>query len=57
LPQGHPFYAHARIRLTPHCSWSADDTTERIMRRLFTNIDRHLAGLPLEDRVEPLLGY
>lgn len=57
LPDGHPFYSHPRIRVTPHCSWSAEDTTDRIMSRLFANIDRWLAGTALQDRVDAILGY
>ncbi len=57
LPVGHAFYSHPRIRLTPHCSWSAEDTTERIMRRLFANIDRYRQGTPLEERIDPVTGY
>jgi phosphoglycerate dehydrogenase-like enzyme len=57
LPEGHAFYCHPHIRVTPHCSWSAEDVTTKIMQRLFANIDRYLAGTTLDDQVDRQLGY
>ncbi|MFC7397862.1 NAD(P)-dependent oxidoreductase [Chelatococcus sp. GCM10030263] len=57
LPAGHVFYRHPRVRVTPHCSWSAEDVTAKIMQRLFANIDRYLAGTALHDQVDRQLGY
>ncbi len=57
LPAGHVFYGHPHIRLTPHCSWSAEDVTLKIMQRLFANIDRYLAGTALHDQIDRQLGY
>jgi phosphoglycerate dehydrogenase-like enzyme len=56
-PEGHAFYTHPKIRLTPHVSWSAGRMTERLMEPLAANIDRYLAGAPLEERVDKAHGY
>lgn len=57
LPEGHAFYSHPKIRLTPHVSWSAGGMTERLMTPLAANIDRYLAGAALEERVDKEHGY
>ena len=57
LPQGHVFYTHPRIRLTPHISWSSEDNAERIAAKLHGNLDRYLAGETLTDVVVAGRGY
>lgn len=47
LPAGHPLLGHARVRITPHISWSSPDTPRRIVERIATNIGRLQAGQPL----------
>ena len=57
LPEGHPFYQHPRIRLTPHSSYTSEDTAERMAERLSVNLDRYLAGETLDGVVDPARGY
>lgn len=57
LPANHPFYAHPKIRLTPHISWTSEDNSDRIAAKLLGNLDRFLAGEPLEDVVVAGRGY
>lgn len=57
LPAGHPFYSHPKIRLTPHISWTSEDNADRIAAKLIGNLDRFLAGEPLEDVVVAGRGY
>ena len=57
LPAGHPFYRHPAIRLTPHVSWSAPESEERLADRILANLDRHVRGQPLPDVVDARTGY
>ncbi|MBB2205828.1 NAD(P)-dependent oxidoreductase [Gluconacetobacter takamatsuzukensis] len=57
LPDGHPFYRHPRVRLTPHVSWSGPEVAAAGTRRIEENIARFLAGEPLLDVVDPVRGY
>ena len=57
LPEGHPFYTHAQVRLTPHMSWSGGDTQARLIRKILENLDAFVDGRPLHDIVDPILGY
>jgi phosphoglycerate dehydrogenase-like enzyme len=57
LPEGHPFYCHPRVRLTPHSSYTSEDTAERMAARLSDNLDRYLAGERLEGAVDAARGY
>jgi phosphoglycerate dehydrogenase-like enzyme len=56
-PEGHPFYSHPKIRLTPHISWGDLRATERLAAKILTNLDHHVRGEPLEDIVDPSRGY
>ena len=57
LPEGHAFYTHKQVRLTPHISWSSEDNADRIAAKLHSNLDRFLAGEPLTDIVVAGRGY
>ncbi|MDE1992779.1 MAG: hydroxyacid dehydrogenase [Rhizobiaceae bacterium] len=57
LPEGHPFYRHPYIRLTPHLSYTSQDIADRIGDRLADNLDRYLAGERLNDAVDMSRGY
>jgi phosphoglycerate dehydrogenase-like enzyme len=57
LPAGHPYYAHPKVRLTPHISWSDAASAEKLMDKVLANIDRYVRGEPIEDSVDPLRGY
>lgn len=53
LPEGHELYAHPKVRLFPHISWSSDDFDDRMRQKFFVNLQRHLGGEPVLDAVEP----
>lgn len=57
LPAGHWMYAHPRVRVSPHVSWSSPDGYERILEMFMDNLGRYLAGQPLEGVVDPSEGY
>jgi phosphoglycerate dehydrogenase-like enzyme len=57
LPEGHWLYAHPRVRLSPHVSWSAPGAMERLFATFAENLRRFRAGLPLEGRVDLERGY
>lgn len=52
LPDGHPFYSHPRIRLTPHVSGQSEDLEQRLSARLLDNLERYLFGRPLQGLVD-----
>ncbi|WP_051335867.1 NAD(P)-dependent oxidoreductase [Methylocapsa acidiphila] len=56
-PEGHPFYAHPKIWLTPHISWGDAKSGERAAAKALANLDHYARGEALEDLVEPALGY
>jgi glyoxylate/hydroxypyruvate reductase A len=55
LPQGHPFWEHPRIWLTPHVASATQ--AETAAHALMDNLRRHAAGLPLEGVVDRSHGY
>jgi glyoxylate/hydroxypyruvate reductase len=55
LPQGHPFWDHPRIWLTPHVASATQ--AETAAEALLDNLRRHDAGLPLEGVVDRSQGY
>ena len=57
LPEGDPLYAHPRVRLTPHVSWSAPDTGTRTVEMFADNFRRWRADAPLTGVVDPRSGY
>ena len=57
LPAGHPLYAHPKVRLTPHISWSSVATIERTMGMFAENLRRYEAGEPLHGIVDLKAGY
>ncbi len=57
LPEGHPFYTHPRIRLTPHICWSGPFVREQFAVRAIENLERYLDGRPLCGVVDPVSGY
>ena len=57
LPDGHPLYAHPRVRLTPHISWSAPRTVRRTFSIFVENVSRYRAGDPLVGTVDREEGY
>nr|WP_218170505.1 D-isomer specific 2-hydroxyacid dehydrogenase family protein [Pseudomonas gingeri] len=57
LPEGHGFYGHPRIRLSPHTSANSPRVYLNLARLLLRNLERDAMGLPLENRVEVERGY
>ncbi len=57
LPDGHPFYAHPRIHLSPHISMSTENVLADVVEKLAENIRRYRNWLPLNDIVDPQQGY
>jgi phosphoglycerate dehydrogenase-like enzyme len=57
LPAGHWLYTHPRVRLSPHCSWSAPGALDRLLDTFLENLARWLAGEPLSGVVDVELGY
>jgi phosphoglycerate dehydrogenase-like enzyme len=57
LPPGHPLYAHRRVRVSPHVSWSSPDTGRRTMELFADNLRRYRAGQPLLGLVDLEAGY
>jgi glyoxylate/hydroxypyruvate reductase A len=55
LPQGHAFWNHPRIWLTPHIASATQ--AETAGEALVDNLRRHEAGLPLEGVVDRSRGY
>ncbi|MFC0282332.1 NAD(P)-dependent oxidoreductase [Camelimonas abortus] len=56
-PEGHPFYSHPKIRLTPHISWSDSDTQVRLGEKTIANIRAFAAGRAPRDVVGPDSAY
>jgi phosphoglycerate dehydrogenase-like enzyme len=57
LPAGHPYYAHPKVRVSPHVSWGSERNTERIVDFFLDNVRRWVAGDPLEGIVDPVERY
>ncbi len=55
LPQGHPFWAHPRVTVTPHIA--AYTRASSAARVIAENIQRGEAGLPFLNLVDRALGY
>jgi phosphoglycerate dehydrogenase-like enzyme len=57
LPEGHWLYGHPGVRLSAHMSWSEPNAFEVIFERFASNVRRFLDGRPLENVVDPKVGY
>lgn len=57
LPPDHPLWAHPRVKLTPHISWSAPGSTRRLVDGFVENVRRWQAGEPLVGVVDVDEGY
>lgn len=51
LPDGHPFYTHPRVRLSPHTSPIVSDSKDRVAVLFAENLRRYLAGGSLTNLV------
>ncbi|QQA44247.1 NAD(P)-dependent oxidoreductase [Pelagovum pacificum] len=56
-PDGHPYYTHPKVTLTPHVCGVTPDADRRLASRLAGNIDRYLAGDDLSGAVDHRSGY
>lgn len=58
LPNGHPFYSHPRVRLTPHMSWGkGGNPFDAIGSLIVENIQRFQSGRDLLNPVNREAGY
>jgi phosphoglycerate dehydrogenase-like enzyme len=57
LPDGHPFYTHPRIRLSPHVSMFTESAFSGLIDKFADNLERFRQGLPLRDVVDVARGY
>jgi len=57
LPPDHSLWAMENVIITPHCSSVYDGWERRAVEMFCDNIDRWLAGAPLENVVDPGKGY
>jgi phosphoglycerate dehydrogenase-like enzyme len=57
LPAGHPLYAHPRVHLSAHVSWSSPSTVFRTFEIFADNLGRYRSGEPLQGHVDLEAGY
>ncbi len=57
LLEGHWLYAHPRVRLSPHVSWSMPGALEAFVEAFVDNLRRFRTGLPLHGVVDVQRGY
>ncbi len=57
LPEGHAFYTHPKIRLSPHTSVHTPDTRAKLALSFADNLARFLTGAQLHDVVDIGRGY
>ncbi|KQV56891.1 MULTISPECIES: D-isomer specific 2-hydroxyacid dehydrogenase family protein [unclassified Caulobacter] len=57
LPEGHPFYVHPKVRLSPHTSVHTPDTRINLATQFAENLARFRSGAPLADVVDLSRGY
>lgn len=57
LPEGHWLYAHPRVRLSAHVSWSAPDALGGLVEPFVENLGRFRRGEALIDLVDVEEGY
>ncbi|BAV75284.1 D-isomer specific 2-hydroxyacid dehydrogenase family protein [Pseudomonas chlororaphis subsp. aurantiaca] len=57
LPDGHPLYRHPRVRLSPHTSAISTNSGHDIADGFLANLERFLAGQPLENPANLERGY
>jgi phosphoglycerate dehydrogenase-like enzyme len=57
LPDGHPFYRHPSVRLSPHISWSSPRTAVRTITLFTDNLARFREGRELLGAVDKEAGY
>jgi phosphoglycerate dehydrogenase-like enzyme len=53
LPPDDPLWGHPRVLVSPHTSAHGDGTFLRAGEVFIANLERYLAGAPLENEVQP----
>src|SRR5205823_6050030 len=57
LPDGHPLYHHHNVRISPHISWAAPTTSQRVVAGFTDNLRRYMEGARLQGVVDIDAGY
>jgi phosphoglycerate dehydrogenase-like enzyme len=57
LPAGHWLYAHPRVRVSAHVSWSMPGAFDLLIEPFIENLRLYRDGRPLRHAVDPKLGY
>jgi phosphoglycerate dehydrogenase-like enzyme len=57
LPAGHWLYAHPKVRVSAHVSWSGPGALEELIEPFVENLGRYRRGEPLVGVVDRDLGY
>lgn len=57
LPEDHPLRAMPNVIITPHVAGPSDHNRDRSFQLITENIQRFIAGQPLLNRVDAVLGY
>lgn len=57
LPDDHPLWRYENVLITPHTAGASQHRVERILERVFTNIERFQRGEPLEGIIDKRKGY
>ncbi|MBN9887901.1 NAD(P)-dependent oxidoreductase [Salipiger abyssi] len=57
LPEGHAFWTHPNILLTPHVSYIGGAERERFDRKTKANLEAFVSGAPMQDIVDLARGY
>lgn len=57
LPEGHPLYLHAQVRITPHIASNYQAVRHRLFEKLSDDLARFARGEAPSDIVDPVRGY
>jgi phosphoglycerate dehydrogenase-like enzyme len=57
LPEGHWLYAHPKVRLSAHISWSMPDAADLLLGVFTENLQRYQRGEPMLGVVDVAAGY
>ena len=57
LPDDHPLWRYENVLITPHTAGASQYRVDRILERVFTNIERFQRGEPLEGIIDKRKGY
>jgi phosphoglycerate dehydrogenase-like enzyme len=57
LPEGHPLYAHPKVRLTPHVSSNYSLIRHKLLEKVNDDLTRFARGERPSDIVDPVRGY